>query len=130
MDDFFVFGVRRRVKLPAIHGARDRDETKVSLVRKKQLLPGSSILRYLVRTKGYFPAPGTLAIYLLNTGPVLLTIRMVKNEIKRIYVREALTKNKGVYLGIDAKMYELVNNVCVNFSLAWVKSVPNCTLFC
>ena len=30
----------------------------------------------------------------------------------------------------DAKMYELVNNVCAHFFLARVKSVPNFTLFC
>ena len=30
----------------------------------------------------------------------------------------------------DAKAYELMNNVCVTFFLAWVKSVQNLTLFC
>ena len=35
-----------------------------------------------------------------------------------------------VVIGRVAKMYERVNNVCVNFFVALVKSVPSFTLFC
>ena len=33
-------------------------------------------------------------------------------------------------MGRDGKTYKRTNNVCVNFFLARVKSVPNFTLFC
>ena len=34
------------------------------------------------------------------------------------------------YSHIDGKTYEHASNAFVNFHLAWVKSVPNFTLFC
>ena len=33
-------------------------------------------------------------------------------------------------LGRDGKTYKRESNTCLNLFLAWVKSVPNCKLFC